>query len=240
MGEPSIVAIIPAGGIGKRMKHDQPKQFMTLCGEPVIVRTVKALAQCSQIKKFIIPSVDIVYTRKIFKSYAENLDVVVVKSGKTRQESVDNGLEEIKSTMADNLPDLILVHDSVRALVELNTINTTIEHALEVGGAIAASPVTDTLKMGFSTGPQKHHIKKNVPRDNMWVAQTPQVYKTDLLLEAYAKAKQDKFLGTDSAGLIERIGHDVILVESPKSNIKLTTPDDLVLAEVYLKSQGRV
>lgn len=236
MENTSIVAIIPAGGVGKRMKSNQPKQFLRLDGEPLIVKTIKALAKCKNIKKFIIPTVDIVYTRKIFKSYAKELDVMIVHGGKTRQESVYNGLLEIKDNMSDEMPDLILVHDSVRALVQEKTINETILKAIEVGGAIAAARVSDTLKLSSSVGDRKNLIKKNIPRDNMWEAKTPQVYKTDMLFEAYEKAKKDHYLGTDSAGLIERLGHDVALVESPKSNIKITTPDDLKIAELLLQS----
>ncbi len=238
MDSTSIVAIIPAGGIGKRMKSNQPKQFLSIDGEPVIVKTIKALAKCSQIKKFIIPTVDLVYTRKIFKSYVPDLDVIAVQGGKTRQDSVANGLTEIKDTMAGQMPDFILVHDSVRALIQEKTINEVIEKAKEVGGAIAAVPVGDTLKLANSFGKKKNRIKKNVSRDNMWVAQTPQVFKTDLIINAYDKAKEDHFLGTDSAGLIERLGKDVILVESPKSNIKITTPEDLATAEIFMKSMN--
>lgn len=236
MQKTSVAAIIPAGGIGKRMKSQQPKQFLTIDGEPIIVKTIKALAQCSAIKKFIIPTVDIVYTRKIFKPYSTELNVEIIHGGKTRQESVYNGLLEIQKSMANDLPDLVLVHDSVRALVQEDIINQTIEKAIEVGGAIAASPVSDTLKLAAASGEQKNFIKKNVSRDNMWIAQTPQVYKTDIIVAAYEKAKQDHYLGTDSAGLIERLGHNVVLVESPKSNIKITTPEDLMLAELFLRT----
>jgi 2-C-methyl-D-erythritol 4-phosphate cytidylyltransferase/2-C-methyl-D-erythritol 4-phosphate cytidylyltransferase/2-C-methyl-D-erythritol 2,4-cyclodiphosphate synthase len=234
MNNTSIVAIIPAGGIGKRMKTQKPKQFLTIDGEPVIVKTAKALAKCKSIKQFIIPTVDVVYTRKIFQSYAPELNILIISSGKTRQESVANGLEEIRKF--SDKPDLILVHDSVRALVQEKTINEVVEKAIEVGGAIAAAPASDTLKLANAVGEKKNHIKKNIPRDNIWEAKTPQVYKTELIIEAYDQAKKDHFLGTDSAGLIERLGKDVILVQSPKSNIKITTPEDLEFAELFLKA----
>lgn len=231
-----IYAIVPAGGIGKRMKSQKPKQFETLKGEPLVIRTLKALAQCKKISKFIIPTVDLVFTRKIIKSYAPEIDALIINGGKTRQDSINNALQEIKDMPEAEKPEMILVHDAVRALVNTQTIETTIEAAQKVGGAIAASRVTDTLKLAHGVGDKQDYIKRNVSRENMWVAQTPQVYKTEIFIKAYDKAKEDHFEGTDSAGLIERIGEDVILVESPKSNIKITTPEDLELAEKLLEA----
>lgn len=230
--EPSIAAIIPAGGIGKRMQTQRPKQFLTLHGKPVLVQTLQALAKCSNIRKFIVPAVDLVYTRKIIRSELPDLDFVVISGGKTRQESVYNGLLELKKSGESF--DYILVHDAVRALVQASTINEVVAKAIEHGAAIAASPVTDTLKQAHSHGERKDLIRKNIPRESIWIAQTPQVYAADMLLEAYDKAKQDHYEGTDSAGLVERLGRDVYLVESPKSNVKITTPDDLSLAEAFL------
>lgn len=232
----TIYAIIPAGGIGKRMKTQQPKQFLTLHGKPVLVRTLQALAKTGLIEKFIIPAVDLVYTRKVIRADLPDIDFTVVSGGKTRQESVHNGLMEAKKLAGDNLPDMILVHDAVRALVQESTVRATIDKALEFGGAIAANQVTDTIKQAHTFGDKKDCIRKNIPRENLWVAQTPQVYKADLLIEAYEKAKQEHYEGTDSAGLVERLGMDVSLVESPKSNIKITTPDDLVLAEAFMNT----
>ncbi len=227
-----VYAIVPAGGIGKRMNSQQPKQFLTLNNEPILSLTLKALAASKRITKFIIPSIDIVYTRKIIASYCPDIDAEIIKGGKTRQDSVYNGLQ----LAATENPDLILVHDAVRALIQAENINTVINAAIEHGSATAASRVSDTLKLSFNENNQDF-IRKNVSRDFIWAVQTPQVFKTEILVRAYEQANKDKFIGTDSTGLLERINEKVALVECPNSNIKITTPEDLKIAETYLLSQ---
>ena len=242
MSADSIIAIIPAGGLGKRMKSQKPKQFLTLNDEPILIITLRALAAAERIDKFIIPSVDLVYTRKIIASSLPELDgkIEVIKGGKTRQESINNALELIETK--DCQPELILIHDAVRALVQPTTIHNVIAKAREVGGAIAAVKVTDTLKQANEVQENGHspYIKKNVSRDHMWQAQTPQVFKREVLLEAYDKAKLDHFEGTDSAGLVERINKPVALVEGLRTNIKITNPRDLLIAESFLDTIGKL
>lgn len=225
-------AIIPSGGIGKRMQSQKPKQFLTLFDEPILLHTIKALSKTGFIKKFIIPSVDIVYTKKILNHLDSDIEILICKSGKTRQESINNALDEIKKL--DEKPDFILIHDAVRALVQEQTVVDVINKAKEKGAAVAARPVSDTLKLSHHDENGDVLIKKNVSRDLLWQTQTPQVFATDILYEAYDQAKKDHFLGTDSAGLVERIHKDVYLVESPQSNIKITTQEDLDLVKLYM------
>ncbi|MDA0771842.1 MAG: 2-C-methyl-D-erythritol 4-phosphate cytidylyltransferase [Cyanobacteria bacterium] len=229
-----IVAIIPAGGIGKRMNSQKPKQFLTLNNEPIILITIRALAETGLVSKIIIPTVDLVYTRKIIKMAHPDLDIQICKGGKTRQESVHNGLDYLKET--DWNPDYILIHDAVRALVRKDTIEKVIAKAQETGAAIVARPILDTIKLAYKEG-EDIIIKKNIPRDHMWFTQTPQVFKADLLIEAYNKAREDHFTGTDSASLVERLNHPICIVEGYPSNIKITTPEDLDLAKMYLDSR---
>lgn len=228
-----ICAIIPAGGIGKRMKSQQPKQFLTLADRPLLLITLEALISSGVIDRYVIPTVDLVYTKKIIKANFPDLDVHFCKSGKVRQESIYNGLQLIKDFEEE--PELILIHDAVRCLVKAETIKNVIDAAKYSGAAIAARPVTDTLKMSYHNDMGHTVIKKNVSRDHMWMSQTPQVFREAPLVEAYEKAKLDHFVGTDSAGLVERIGMEVSLVHSPQSNIKITTPEDLELAEALYK-----
>jgi len=225
-------AIIPAGGIGKRMQSQKPKQFIGINDQPILIITLKTLAATGLIDKFIIPTVDLVYTKKIIKSYVPDLNVVICKNGKTRQDSVYNGIQEIKAD--PQAPDFILIHDAVRPLIKKEIITEVINKAKVNGGAIAARPVTDTLKLAFT----KDHdfcVKKNVSREMLWQAQTPQVYRAEIIIEAYEKAKEDHFEGTDSAGLVERLNKiDIVMVNSPQSNIKITTEEDLEFAKLYL------
>lgn len=227
-----LIAIIPAGGIGKRMSAQKPKQFLTLNEEPILCITLKTLASTGLISRYIIPSVDVVYTKKILKSSIPDLEVEICKGGKTRQESVLNALNLIKDDCDPK--QLILVHDAVRALVRKETIEKVIEKANITGAAIAAKSLSDTVKLSHTKG-EDTLIKKNIPRDNLWLAQTPQVFTADTIIKAYEKARIDHFTGTDSASLVERLGIDTYLVESPQSNIKITTPEDLELAQIYLK-----
>lgn len=227
-----LIAIIPAGGIGKRMSAQKPKQFLTLNEEPILCITLKTLASTALISRYIIPTIDIVYTKKILKSSVPDLEVEVCKGGKTRQESVCNALDLIRNDCDPK--QLILVHDAVRALVRKETIQKVIEKANITGAAIAARPLSDTIKLSYNNGDDTL-IKKNIPRDHLWLAQTPQVYTADTIIKAYDKAKADHFTGTDSASLVERLGIETYLVESPQSNIKITTPEDLELAQIYLK-----
>lgn len=233
MSKNSLIAIIPAGGIGKRMNAQKPKQFLTINDEPILLITLRALASTGLITKFVVPTVDLVYTKKIIKSALPDLNVTVIKGGKTRQESIYKALQEIKST--DDSSKFILIHDAVRALVRKETIERVIAKAKEKGAAIAARPVTDTLKLTYVDDDGDIAIKKNVSRDLMWVAQTPQVFSREIIYAAYEKAKKDRYEGTDSAGLVERIGKEVYIVQGRPSNIKITTSDDLALAETYYK-----
>lgn len=233
MKKNSLIAIIPAGGIGKRMNAQKPKQFLTINDEPILIITLRALAETGLIDAFIIPTVDLVFTKKIIKSSLPELNTTVIKGGKTRQESIYKALKEVKSLKLN--PKYILIHDAVRALVRKETVQRVIAKTKETGAAIAALPVTDTLKLCYMNDNSETLIKKNVSRDMMWIAQTPQVFASEIIQAAYEKAKKDRFEGTDSASLVERIGKEVYLVEGRPSNIKITTPDDLLFAENYYR-----
>ncbi len=230
-----IYSVIPAGGVGKRMNERRPKQFLTIFDQPILLVTLKILAQTGLIQKFIIPSVDIVKTKKLVGNKLDEVDIDIIKGGKTRQHSVHNGLDYIKTL--EQKPDLVLVHDAVRVLVTQEIVNSVINKSLETGAAIAANKVFDTLKLSHSEASENILIKKNISRENTWQAQTPQVFKTDIIFEAYNKAKKDHFEGTDSASLVERLNVPVALVESPKSNYKITTPEDLEIAELILSKR---
>ena len=227
-----IFAVIPAGGMGTRMNSRKPKQFLTIFDQPILAVTIRALANTGLFSKFIIPSIDIVMTKKLVEQKLPDLDISIVKSGKTRQMSVHSGLDFIKSL--DEQPDLILVHDAVRVLITKETINKVVDKAIETGAAIASNRIYDTLKLSQSEADEDILIKKNISRENMWQAQTPQVFKSEIILSAYDKAKNDHFEGTDSASLVERLGIPIHLVETTRFNFKITTPEDLEIAEIIL------
>jgi 2-C-methyl-D-erythritol 4-phosphate cytidylyltransferase len=227
-----IFAIVPAGGIGKRMNNRKPKQFLTIFDQPILAVTLRALANTGLFSKFIIPSIDIVTTKKLIEQKLPDLDITIIKSGKTRQMSVHHGLNFIENL--DEKPDLILVHDAVRVLVTKEILNKVVNKAIDTGAAIASNKVYDTLKLSQSEADEDTLIKKNISRENMWQAQTPQVFKSEIIFSAYDKAKNDHFEGTDSASLVERLGIPIHLVETTKFNFKITTPEDLEIAEIIL------
>lgn len=226
-----VYAIIPAGGIGSRMQSKEPKQFLEIDGKPILIITISKLISTNLISKFIIPTIDIIYTKKLLRFNFPNLDFIICKNGKTRQESIQNAITEIKDL--EDQPDLILIHDAVRPLVQKETIEAVIHKGSQTGSAIAAKPVTDTLKLAYHNNGQAF-IKKNVSRDYLWQAQTPQVYRREIFYKAYQKAFEDHFEGTDSAGLVERLGQEIALIESPQSNFKITSQEDLKLAKKIL------
>lgn len=223
----SIAVIIPAGGIGRRMGLLVPKQFSELSGIPILVRTIRALNQVESICEIIVtvPDDHIHQSRKMIERFGLDRVVRVVPGGATRQDSVLSGLENLSSDI-----ELVVVHDGVRPFVKSDLIAACIEVAERDGAAIAAIPVRDTLK----AVPKGNRIAETVSRAGLWQAQTPQVARVSLLRAAFAAAKRDGFIGTDEASLLEHIGCIVTIVEGARENIKITHPDDLLVAEALL------
>ena len=226
-----VVAVIPAGGTGARMGADVPKQFLPLGGVPMLLHSLRAFDRA--------PSVDAVILvvpheeqRRALTDVIERYGVKkvqkVIAGGDTRQQSVYNGLKE-----TDPDVEIVVVHDAVRPFVTEDLIERSIEAARKGGGAIVAIPMKDTPKQA---GPDRQ-IQRTLDRNEMWLAQTPQTFRRDLLLEAYEKAAIERLQATDDAALVERLGHKVGIVAGTWENIKITTPEDMVLAEAILASR---
>jgi 2-C-methyl-D-erythritol 4-phosphate cytidylyltransferase len=220
-----VTAILPAAGLGTRMGADTPKQFLSLDGVPVLLFTLRRLAACPAITDFVIA------TRG-----EENLGrpVHVVRGGDSRQDSVANALAEVPSEA-----DLILVHDAVRPLVTLSQIERVIAEADACDAAILGIPAMDTVKevKRASLPNDVALITATIPRERVVLAQTPQVFRSSLLLEAFARARQDGVTASDEAGLVERMGRDVHVVVGSERNLKITRPGDMELAEFYLRQE---
>jgi 2-C-methyl-D-erythritol 4-phosphate cytidylyltransferase len=234
-----VTAILPAAGLGTRMGTEMPKQFLELDGVPLLIFTLRRLAACRAITDYVIATraeeVD-----AIAASVAqENLGrpVRVVRGGDTRQDSVANALPEVPPDA-----DLILVHDAVRPLVTQAQIECVVAEALSCDAAILGVPAMDTVKEVKRGAPQSGPgdvalITATIPRERIVLAQTPQVFRASLLLEAFAKARQDGVSASDEAGLIERMGRDVHVVAGSERNLKITRPGDMQLAEFYLREE---
>lgn len=219
-------AILPAAGSGSRMKLDHPKQFHLLAGVPVLIHTIRAFTRSKLIQRvvLVIPPdhrEDVSSMLKRFELDRE--DIRVVDGGRRRQDSVLNGLLAV----GDDI-DYVLVHDAARPLLQEELIQSCLQAAKKQGAAIAAIPVKDTLKCEAENGTIDH----TVDRSKLWQAQTPQVAQRTLLLSAYEQNGEEDV--TDEASLLEKAGIPVQLVLGAETNLKITRPEDLVLAEKLL------
>ncbi len=231
-----VTAILPAAGLGTRMGAETPKQFLSLDGVPVLLFTLRRLAACPAITDFVIATraEEIESLQANIKSENLGRPVRVVRGGDTRQDSVANALAE-----APKQADLILVHDAVRPLVTLDQIERVIAEAAACDAAILGIPAMDTVKevKRASLPTDVALITATIPRERVVLAQTPQVFRTALLLEAFGRARQDEVTASDEAGLVERIGRDVHVVVGSERNLKITRPGDMELAEFYLRQE---
>ena len=223
------VAIIPAAGFGLRLKNRTSKPLVEIQGIPIIVYTLKAISGHPLIKEVIVvanPSNIRTIKHKI-KQYRIKKISQVVLGGATRRCSVENGLNALSGRA-----DFVLIHDAVRPFIRRNTISAVIKAAQRRGAAIVGVPVKATIKRVSNLKPQASErlvIKETVDRSNLWEIQTPQVFRKDLIIKAYKKFK-DKDV-TDDAMLVEKMGGGVSMVLGSYDNIKVTTPEDLILAE---------
>lgn len=216
--------IIPAAGSGKRMGAGRNKLFIEVDSRPVILHTLDVFADDRHCKKIIlaIQPNDESQFKDILKSYPGKEKVEFVYGGDERQYSVYNGLK------AAGEP-IILVHDGARPFIRQQTIRRLVQAAHEHGAAIAAVPVKDTIKRA-----DHDKVVETVDRSGLWQIQTPQAFRLPILMNAHERAKEQLYLGTDEASLVERLGLPVMIIESDYDNIKLTTPEDIYFAEAIL------
>jgi 2-C-methyl-D-erythritol 4-phosphate cytidylyltransferase len=228
-----ITAILPAAGMGTRMGRETPKQFLELDGAPIFLHTLRRLATCDAITEIILATRtdEVQRMEELCRQDKFRQSVRVVKGGSTRQESVAAALEHVSADV-----ELVAVHDAVRPFVTREQVARVIEEARKCGAAILGTPAMDTVKeVKRSSLPQDVAlITGTIPRERIVLAQTPQVFHTKLLKEAFARAAADGVNASDEAGLVERLGHDVHVVHGTERNIKITKPSDMELARFYL------
>jgi 2-C-methyl-D-erythritol 4-phosphate cytidylyltransferase len=227
-----VVAIVPAGGAGKRMGGATPKQFLMLGEWPMLLYSLRVLDQSPSVAEVIlvVPKEERAHAlADVVERYRVKKVLKVVAGGATRQESVSNGLQE---TGAD--VEIVVVQDAVRPFVTEDLIEGSIQMARKVGGAVVAIPMKDTPKQ---VGPDGL-IQKTLDRTGLWHAQTPQTFRRAILVEAYRKAQAEHIHATDDAALVERLGQPVGIVPGSWENIKITTPEDLMIAEAVLAARS--
>ena len=225
-----VTAIFPAAGASRRMGAGKNKIFLELLGESILIRTLKTFSKSARIDFLIVVTGagEIEEVKKILDATPDLKPYAVIAGGSERQYSISNGL---KLVPADS--EIILVHDAARPLINLETIEKVIDATEKFGGAIAAVPEKNTIKVIDFEG----FVKSTPPRADLVAVQTPQGFKKEILLRAYEQAEKDNFLGTDDASLVERIGGKVKIVQSSYKNIKVTTPEDIQIAETFLRSE---
>lgn len=227
----SAAAIIPAAGFGTRMHLDHPKQYHLLAGVPILVRTVRAFVDSSHISQIVVvvPVDRLQQTEQLFNRYQLDIpQLTIVAGGRRRQDSVRAGLDALSDETA-----IVLVHDGARPLVSREIIDRCYHGALQDGACIAAVPVKDTLKRGSDAG----KVTATIDRTGLWQAQTPQAARKELL-ELSFRHNGDGDV-TDESSLLEKAAIPVTLVEGAETNIKITRPEDLVLAEKILQQSAQ-
>lgn len=235
MAEFKSFALIPAAGMGKRMGASINKQYLQLDGMPIVARTISVFEQSPLIDAIylVIPADEIPYCREhVVEAYGFRKVTAIVAGGVERQNSVMNGLKAMREHASDD--DVVLIHDGVRPLVTERLLQESIDVARTGAGALVAVPVKDTLKTidnGFVTG--------TPDRESLWQAQTPQTFRFGVIYAAHLSAESEHATATDDAALVERNSGRIRIVRGDYRNIKITTAEDLVLAEAFLESARR-
>jgi 2-C-methyl-D-erythritol 4-phosphate cytidylyltransferase / 2-C-methyl-D-erythritol 2,4-cyclodiphosphate synthase len=228
-----IVAIIAAGGQGRRLGSLTPKQFLDIGGRTILERSVAALASHPRVAEVVVAlPPDLAASLPAFLAGFDK-PVHAVPGGARRQDSVAAAVAAIEPPA-----DLVVIHDAARPFVDAATIDRTIDAAVQSGAAIAALPCGDTVKLARE-GAGAPHVEATIPRERIWLAQTPQAFTRDVLAAALALGAEGG-AGTDEAVLAEQAGHPVRLVAGDPRNIKITSPADLDLARAALRAEGTV
>ncbi|XP_040383775.1 2-C-methyl-D-erythritol 4-phosphate cytidylyltransferase, chloroplastic isoform X1 [Oryza brachyantha] len=220
--ERSVSVVLLSGGQGKRMGASMPKQYLPLLGLPIALHSLKTFCQMKEVKEVVVVC-DPGY-KDVFEDSIENVQIPIkfALPGKERQDSVFNGLQEI-----DGGSELVCVHDSARPLVSSEDVKKVLEDAAVHGAAVLGVPVKATIKEADNDS----FVVKTLDRKTLWEMQTPQVMKPNLLKDGFELVKRDGLEVTDDVSIVEYLKHPVYITEGSYTNIKVTTPDDLLLAE---------
>ena len=227
----NVFALILAAGQGKRMGAEKNKPYLLLAGKPILFHTLREFEECPSIDGIVL----VVEKHEIDHARTSIVDVFgcrkvisVVEGGPKRQDSVWEGIKALKGEC-----ELVIVHDGVRPFISQPLLQEAVDTTRKTGATVVAVPVKDTIKVAS----REKEVVKTLDRETLWAVQTPQAFNHDLLKRAHEKARQDGFYGTDDASLVERIGVLVNIIDGSYENIKITTPEDLVLAEALLRKR---
>jgi 2-C-methyl-D-erythritol 4-phosphate cytidylyltransferase len=233
-----VTVIIPAAGLGTRMTRSAPekagtsrKQFMLLEGSPILVHTIRKFAASPRVSEIVVAlrHDDLDWAQELLDRERPAKPVRLVEGGETRQQSVENALASLDPGAAE----LVAVHDAVRPFIELEILEKVFAEAEETGAAIVGIVPVDTVKQVH-----RNKVRSTIPRERLILTQTPQVFRYELLKQAFAKAREDQFIGTDESSLVERLEEvEVSVVAGSDRNIKITKPSDMDLARLFLTEE---
>lgn len=226
------IAIVVAGGSGLRMGSDIPKQFLPVVGEPILMHTLKRFNEYDKDMNLVLvlPSIQIEYWKTLCDKYSFDLPHEIVVGGETRYHSVRNGLEYIKKNKRDI--SLIAIHDGVRPLVSVDTLSRCFVEAAKYGSAIPVMPAIESIRMIDETDGERSYA---VDRRRVMLVQTPQVFTSEVVMKSYDLGYRETF--TDDASVCEAAGYTMHLSQGNKENVKITTPDDMIYAEMIMKKR---
>jgi 2-C-methyl-D-erythritol 4-phosphate cytidylyltransferase len=226
-----VVAVVPAGGSGVRMRSARPKQYLALGGVALLIHTLRALVRAEVVDGLVlaVPAERVESTRRLLKRHRVSRVLDVVAGGVDRQESVWRALQAVPAGAS-----WVVVHDAVRPFITAGLVKQVLAAAQQHGAAVCGLAVRETVKR-VKTGT----VESTLEREGLWLIQTPQVFRRDLLWEAHDKARRDGFAGTDDAVLVERLGEPVAMVPGLAENLKITTPEDLAVARQWLAGPRR-
>jgi 2-C-methyl-D-erythritol 4-phosphate cytidylyltransferase len=218
-GRGGVAVVIPAGGLGTRLGHRTPKQFLAVGGAPILVASLRPFLRHPRIELVVLaaPPAHLGRTRRLVDRLGTRTAVTVVPGGPTRQDSVAQALAAVPPAVRT-----VVVHDAVRPFVSRAVVDAVLEAAEATGAAICALPIAETVKRVSGD-----LVEATVDRTGLWAVQTPQAFRAHLLREAHDKARRDGVIGTDDAMLVERLGHPVRVVRGSERNVKITTAEDL-------------
>ncbi|MFH0998354.1 MAG: 2-C-methyl-D-erythritol 4-phosphate cytidylyltransferase [Pseudomonadota bacterium] len=221
----SVSAIIVAGGKGIRMGAPTRKQYMLLAGKPIVCHTLEVFDACPCIEEIflVVPPDDLeTCAEKWITSLTLHKTIHLVAGGIERQDSVYRGIQAVSGRRCE----VVVIHDAVRPFVSSRMIEACVAEARVSGACIVGMPAMDTAKR-VNSG----RIERTLDRNTIWMAQTPQAFDLNLIRTAHEKAGSERFMGTDDAMLVERLGHKIRIITGSRLNMKITTPEDLSLAE---------
>jgi 2-C-methyl-D-erythritol 4-phosphate cytidylyltransferase len=225
-------AIVPAAGQGKRMGAARSKPYLLLEGKPILFYTLRALEECPLIDEVVL----IVERGEIGHAREDVVDAfriakvrAIIAGGLKRQDSVWEGLKTVRDDC-----DVVMVHDGVRPFVSQEIVARAIQGAVDCGASVVGVPAKDTVKLVSA----QREVLETPDRTGVFLVQTPQTFKRDIVLKAYRQAMQEGLYATDDAALVERLGLPVKVVEGSYENIKITTPEDLAVGEMILRRRA--